>query len=83
MVFDMQPFVLVLQNNNLYNCNHNYIDITKETLKTFNAPILRKGAISAKKDEMVIIPINMRDGIILGEGLGNADWNCSAPHGSG
>ena len=25
----------------------------------------------------------MRDGIILGIGKGNADWNCSAPHGSG
>ena len=25
----------------------------------------------------------MRDGIILGTGLGNEDWNCSAPHGAG
>ena len=46
-------------------------------------PILRKGAISAQKDEPVIIPINMRDGVILGRGLGNAEWNCSAPHGAG
>ena len=45
--------------------------------------MLRKGAISAKTGEQVIIPINMRDGIILGTGLGNTDWNCSAPHGSG
>ena len=45
--------------------------------------ILRKGAISAKKDEKVIIPINMKDGIILGTGLGNKEWNNSAPHGSG
>ena len=45
--------------------------------------ILRKGAISARDGERVIIPINMRDGIILGTGLGNADWNCSAPHGAG
>ena len=45
--------------------------------------MLRKGAISAKKDEKVIIPVNMRDGILLGEGLGNSEWNCSAPHGSG
>ena len=45
--------------------------------------MLRKGAISAKKDEKLIIPINMRDGIILGTGLGNTEWNCSAPHGSG
>lgn len=60
-----------------YSCIHNYID--------FNAPIpiIRKGAISAKKDEQVIIPINMRDGIILGKGLGNEEWNCSAPHGAG
>ena len=48
-----------------------------------SAHILRKGAISAKKDEKVIIPINMRDGVLLGIGKGNADWNESAPHGSG
>jgi len=66
-----------------YECIHNYVDATPETLETFHAPMLRKGAISAKKDEKVIIPINMRDGIILGTGLGNQDWNCSAPHGSG
>jgi RNA-splicing ligase RtcB len=45
--------------------------------------MIRKGAISANKGEAVIIPINMRDGIILGTGLGNAKWNCSAPHGAG
>ena len=31
----------------------------------------------------MVIPINMRDGIILGKGLGNKAWNCSAPHGAG
>lgn len=66
-----------------YECIHNYVDASEETLNTFGAPMLRKGAISAKKDEQVIIPINMRDGIILGTGLGNTEWNCSAPHGSG
>lgn len=66
-----------------YSCIHNYVDNTPETLSTFDAPILRKGAISAKKNEKVIIPINMRDGILLGIGLGNIEWNCSAPHGSG
>lgn len=66
-----------------YECIHNYVDVSAETLNSFGSPILRKGAISAKKDEQVIIPINMRDGIILGTGLGNVDWNCSAPHGSG
>ena len=60
-----------------YSCIHNYVDFGYDT------PILRKGAISAKKDERVIIPINMRDGIILGTGIGNPDWNYSAPHGAG
>lgn len=54
---------------------HNYID-TEEM-------ILRKGSISAKKGELVLIPINMRDGCILAKGKGNHDWNNSAPHGAG
>ena len=54
---------------------HNYID--------FEDNIVRKGAISAKKGEKVLIPINMRDGCIIGIGKGNDDWNCSAPHGAG
>ena len=66
-----------------YQCIHNYVDVSEETLGRFGSPILRKGAVSAKKDENVIIPINMRDGIILCTGLGNSAWNCSAPHGSG
>lgn len=60
-----------------YSCIHNYVDFNA------NTPILRKGAISAKTGEPVIIPINMRDGIILGTGLGNDEWNQSAPHGAG
>ena len=54
---------------------HNYIDLDEM--------ILRKGAISAKKREVVIIPINMRDGSIIATGKGNDDWNQSAPHGAG
>ncbi len=54
---------------------HNYIDL--------DAMILRKGAISAKKGERVLIPMNMKDGSLLCEGLGNPDWNESAPHGAG
>lgn len=45
--------------------------------------IIRKGAISAYKNEKVLIPINMRDGCIIGVGKGNPDWNYSAPHGAG
>ena len=53
---------------------HNYID---------DEGIVRKGAISAHKDEMVLIPMNMRDGCLIAVGKGNPDWNCSAPHGAG
>lgn len=60
-----------------YSCIHNYVDFNMNNL------ILRKGAISAQNNEKVIIPINMRDGIILGTGLGNEEWNYSAPHGAG
>lgn len=66
-----------------YECIHNYVDSSEDIVATFGAPLLRKGAISAKQGEKVIIPINMRDGIILGTGFGNEEWNCSAPHGSG
>ncbi len=45
--------------------------------------IVRKGAISAYKGEIVLIPINMKDGSIYGIGLGNEDWNFSGPHGAG
>ena len=54
---------------------HNYIDI--------DAMILRKGAVSAKAGERLLIPINMRDGSLICIGRGNEDWNCSAPHGAG
>ena len=53
---------------------HNYI--SKDNM-------VRKGAISAHKEQPVIIPLNMRDGCIIGTGKGNEDWNCSAPHGAG
>ena len=45
--------------------------------------ILRKGAIAAYEGQLVLIPINMRDGSILARGKGNPDWNYSAPHGAG
>lgn len=54
---------------------HNYLN--------FKDNIIRKGAISAYKDEKLLIPLNMRDGCILGTGKGNSDWNYSAPHGAG
>lgn len=62
-------------NNGNFHTVHNYIN-TEER-------ILRKGSISAKAGELVLIPINMRDGSILAYGKGNPEWNYSAPHGAG
>lgn len=74
---------LKLKISDKYSCIHNYIDARGEIIDILGSPVLRKGAISALKDEKVIIPINMRDGVILGTGKGNISWNCSAPHGAG
>lgn len=54
---------------------HNYIDVDEM--------ILRKGSVSAKVGEKLLIPINMRDGSLICIGKGNEDWNNSAPHGAG
>ncbi len=45
--------------------------------------IIRKGAIAAYEGQKCIIPLNMRDGSLICIGKGNAEWNCSAPHGAG
>jgi len=59
----------------MFETIHNYIE--------HDTNMVRKGAISAKAGERVLIPTNMRDGCIIGIGKGNVDWNCSAPHGAG
>lgn len=59
----------------IFTTIHNYIDT--------DAMILRKGSVSAKKGEKLLIPINMRDGSLICVGIGNENWNCSAPHGAG
>lgn len=60
-----------------YVCDttHNYIDFTRG--------IIRKGAVRAEAGETLVIPMNMRDGVLLCKGKGNPDWNYSAPHGAG
>lgn len=63
--------------NDQFDTIHNYIEESNGTY------IIRKGAISAKKDQWLAIPLNMRDGVIIGKGKGNAEWNNSAPHGAG
>ena len=57
--------------------HHNYIEFLGN-----REMIIRKGAISAKKGEREIIPLNMKDGSIVGVGKGNDEWNQSAPHGA-
>lgn len=64
-----------LKVNEEFTTIHNYIDT--------DTMILRKGAVSAKKGEKLLIPINMRDGSLICIGKGNEDWNNSAPHGAG
>ena len=54
---------------------HNYID--------FKSRMIRKGAVASIKGEKLVIPFNMRDGLIVCEGKSNPEWNCSAPHGAG
>lgn len=73
IIFDKMGWALCT--DKYFHTIHNYID--------HDTNIVRKGAISAKLGEKVLIPINMRDGCIIGTGKGNEDWNCSAPHGAG
>ena len=62
--------------NKIIKSVHNYIDLDRDEC-------VRKGAISAYKGEKLVIPFNMKDGLILAEGLGNKELNMSAPHGAG
>lgn len=59
----------------LIESTHNYID--------FRRMVLRKGAISAELDELCIVALNMKDGILICRGKGNEDWNYSCAHGCG
>lgn len=78
--FTMAQTILRFLHSDIFEVNsfetiHNYIN--------FEDGIMRKGAVSAKNGENLIIPINMRDGSLLCVGKGNSDWNQSAPHGAG
>ena len=64
-----------LHEEDFFTTVHNYIDLEH--------CILRKGAVSAREGERLLIPLNMRDGALICVGLGNDDWNQSAPHGAG
>ena len=64
-----------LHEEDFFTTVHNYIDLEHG--------ILRKGSVSAREGERLLIPLNMRDGALICVGLGNDDWNQSAPHGAG
>lgn len=64
-----------LEQRDRFDSVHNYIDLENM--------IARKGAISAKKGEKLVIPFNARDGSVIARGKGNDEWNQSAPHGAG
>jgi len=66
---------LKLHEADFFTTVHNYIDLEHG--------ILRKGSVSAREGERLLIPLNMRDGALICIGLGNDDWNQSAPHGAG
>lgn len=56
---------------------HNYVSVCEEY------PMLRKGAVEAAEGERFCLPFNMRDGIAICVGKGNAEWNCSVRRGAG
>ncbi len=64
---------------NIIESVHNYIETDRK--------IIRKGAIEADAGKDLVIPLNMRDGIIVGKGVEDEtilkNWNYSAPHGAG
>ena len=71
----LKYFGIDYEEENVIESVHNYIS-EKDN-------VVRKGAISAHQGEKVIIPLNMRDGIIIGTGKGINSFNNSAPHGAG
>ena len=75
MAQEIMSFIGVEEKDGAIKTNHNYYDREERTI--------RKGAVSAKKDELFFCPINMRDGTLICRGKGNIDWNQSAPHGAG
>lgn len=63
------------------NCHHNYI--SRENHYGENVWITRKGAVSARKGEMGIIPGSMGARSFIVRGLGNEESFCSCSHGAG
>ena len=63
------------------NCHHNYVQ--KETHFGEQLFVTRKGAVSARKGELGIIPGSMGAKSFIVRGLGNEEALCSCSHGAG
>ena len=63
--------------NSFVNESHNFAEKTDEGI------LHRKGATSAYKGQIGIIPANMRDGVYITEGIGNWEYLSSSSHGAG
>lgn len=63
------------------NCHHNYVSFERHFGE--NVMVTRKGAVSAKKDELGIIPGSMGAKSFIVRGKGNRDSFESCSHGAG
>ena len=63
------------------NCHHNYI--SREHHYGKDVWVTRKGAVSAQKGQLGIIPGSMGAKSFIVRGLGNAESFCSCSHGAG
>lgn len=63
------------------NCHHNYVQ--KETHFGQEVLVTRKGAVSAQKGQLGIIPGSMGAKSFIVRGLGNEEAFCSCSHGAG
>ncbi|MGF1603325.1 MAG: RtcB family protein [Thermosynechococcaceae cyanobacterium] len=63
------------------NCHHNYI--RRENHYGDNVWVTRKGAVSAREDELGIIPGSMGTASYIVKGKGSKDSFCSCSHGAG
>lgn len=73
-----KPFEVALE---AVNCHHNYVQ--KERHFGEEVLVTRKGAVSAKKGELGIIPGSMGAKSFIVRGLGNEEAFCSCSHGAG
>ena len=74
-IANLVEFVFQIESEDQIETSHNFID--------FQDFIIRKGAVRSYKNEKMIIPFNMEDGLLICEGKSNPEWNFSAPHGAG